>query len=548
MKYLFLLTITPVQDFISHARKLKDLYGGSHILSEMSRVGIEYAQNKGAVVIFPKKVEGTNSYPNRFLIEISFESEENLKAFANGVSSEILSYFRNLNRTKSLIVSEHIENFFQIYWSASEYNGDYEEAYNKVEKRLAGVKNSRFFTQFGEVGRKCSICGDRNIAVYRDKHHKNPKKRMKFYIEKQRDNLLLIRDNLLQNGEGLCGVCYMKRISKVKSFDSTADIAIMNIPLEIREKQNYLHNDSQLFYEENLNQSYFDRNGVDYDLNTCLDEFKKFKKEIKEFKQTSYYAVVMFDGDDMGKWLSGQKLDDRSKLREFHQDISLNLATFAKKAKEILQEPKGMTVYAGGEDFLGFVNINNLFEVIKGLNSEFRKLIGQPLKEQYNITNNFTFSAGVVIAHYKTPLGTVLNEARKSEKKAKKNSDKDSVCLTVLKRSGEIRETVLKFDDFFELEYIIEQLNENFSDKFISNLEKEFLLMYNKEAKDEEKNRINSLIFVELERLLNRSVKNDKAKKNIEKIKDAIEKTYSIEFRNFIDGLYICRFINKEIR
>lgn len=535
MKYLFLLTITPVQDFISHARKLKDLYGGSHILSEMSRVGIEYAQNKGAVVIFPQKVEGTNSYPNRFLIEISFENEEKLKAFANGVSDEVLGYFRK--KSKSPMISQHIEDFFQIYWSASEYSGDYKEAYDKVEKRLAGAKNSRFFTQLGEVGRKCSICGERNIAVY--------KKPMRFYIEEQRKNLVEAKksDNL-QHGEGLCGVCYIKRITEVESFNSTADISIMNIPLNTREKQNYLQNDSQLFYEENLNQSYFDKNDIGYPLIECQKEHKEFTKEIKDkYKQTSYYAVVMFDGDDMGKWLSGQKLNDMSKLKEFHKDISLNLATFAKKAKEILQEPKGMTVYAGGEDFLGFVNINNLFEVIKELNSEFTNLIGQPLQKKYSITDNFTFSAGVVIAHYKTPLGTVLSEARKSEKKAKKNSGKDSVCLTVLKRSGEVRETVLKFNEFINLEVITEQLKDNFSDSFMANLETEFLLMCDENG--ELDNSLDSLVYDELDRLLKRSLKNSSV--DIDSMKEAIIKTHSINFRNFVNGLYICRFINKEI-
>lgn len=545
MKYLFLLTITPVQDFISHARKLKDLYGGSHILSEMSRVGVEYAQTKGAVVIFPQKIDGTNSYPNRFLIEISFGSEENLKAFAKDVSDEVLAYFKDLNTSKSTMVSQHIEDFFQIYWSATDYKGEYKEAFDEVEKRLAGAKNSRFFTQLGEVGRKCSICGERNIAVYKDKHHKNPKKRMKFYIEEQRDNLFLMQDKLFQNGEGLCGVCYMKRISKVKSFDSTADIAIMNIPLEIRERYNYLHNESQLFYEENLNKSYFDKNDIDFPLDKCLQEYKNFKNSIKDFKQTSYYAIIMFDGDDMGKWLSGQKLNDASKLKEFHKNISLNLAKFAKKAKEILKEPKGMTVYAGGEDFLGFVNINNLFEVLKQLNNAYSKIVSEPLKNQYSLRKSFTFSAGVVIAHYKTPLGTVLNEARKSEKKAKKNSGKDSVCLTVLKRSGEIRESILKFEAFFELDYIKKQFNENFSDGFISKLEKEFLLMCEKSG--ELDNNLDSMVYAELERTLRRSLKIENEKDNIAQMVEAIRKTHTINFRNFIDGLYICRFINKEI-
>jgi CRISPR-associated protein Cmr2 len=536
MKYLFLLTITPVQDFISQARKLKDLYGGSHILSEMSKAGIEYAQNSGATVIFPQKGEGNNSYPNRFLIEISFDNESKLRDFAKSISDEILNYFRGLDKTKNLIVKQHIEDFFQIYWSASEYDEDYKEAFDEVEKRLAGAKNSRFFTQLGEVGRKCSICGERNIAVY--------KKPMRFYIEEQRKNLLSAkREDNLQHGEGRCSVCYVKRRSIKKGFDSTAEIAIMNIPLEIREQYNYLHNDSQLFYEENLNKSYFEKNDIEYPLDDCLKEFHEFKKAIKkEYKQTSYYAVVMFDGDDMGKWLSGQRLDDKSKLKEFHQDISLNLATFANKARDILKEPKGMTVYAGGEDFLGFVNLNNLFDVLAELNSQFRELIGEPLKEKYQLSDDFTFSAGVVIAHYKTPLGTVLNEARKSEKKAKKNSGKDSVCLTALKRSGEIREAIVKHKKIKIVELIVNQLKENFSDSFISNLEREFLIMLDDEG---DLNLNKSLITTEIGRLLKRSKKKEDV--NIDEMKELVSALYRKSFRDFSDALNIAKFINREI-
>lgn len=536
MNYLFLLTITPVQDFISQARKLKDLYGGSHILSEMSRRGIEYAQNHNATVIFPKNVAGSNSYPNRFLVEVSFDTTNELKGFAQNISSEILSYFKTLNKTDSLIIKQHIENFFQIYWSASEYDGDYKKAFDEVEKRLAGAKNTRFFSQLGEVGRKCSICGERNVAIYQ--------KPMRFYIEEQRDNLIVAKksDNL-QNGEGLCGVCYSKRVSIKKGFDSTADIAIINIPIEIREKYNYLHNDSQLFYEENLTKEYFSKNGLAFNtLKDCQDEYKRFKQEIKsKHKQTSYYAVIMFDGDDMGKWLSGQKLNDDNRLKEFHQDISLNLATFAKEAKEILKEPKGMTVYAGGEDFLGFVNLNNLFEVLKALNDTFRELISEPIKEKHNLNDDFTFSAGVVIAHYKTPLGTVLSEARKSEKKAKNNSGKDSVCLSVLKRSGEIREAIVKHNKIDTINKITLGLKDEFSETFIANLEKEFLLMVDDDGILTLKK---SMITSEIKRLLKRSQKVEEA--DVEGMSSLVSSIYTKEFRNFSDLLAIAKFINKE--
>jgi len=536
MKYLFLLTITPVQDFISQARKLKDLYGGSHILSEMSKVGIGYAQNKGAKVIFPQKINSDNSYPNRFLIEISFETEAELKKFAQDISSKIINSFKSLNKTNSPIIKQHIEKFLQIYWSASKYNDDYKKAFNTVEKRLAGAKNTRFFNQLKEVGRKCSICGERNIAIY--------KKPMRFYIDEQINNLIEAKnsDNF-QNGEGLCGICYIKRVSYSKGFNSTADIAIMNIPKKLREEYKLLFKDSQLFYEENLTKEYFSKNGLAFNtLKDCQEEYKKFKQKIKDkYKQTSYYAVIMFDGDDMGEWLSGERVKDETNLKEFHEDISLNLAIFAKEAKEILNEPKGMTVYAGGEDFLGFVNLNNLFEVLKALNDKFRELVNEPIKEKYNLSDNFTFSAGVVVVHYKTPLGTVLNEVRKSEKKAKGNSGKDSVCLTVLKRSGEIREAIIKHNKINTINKIIFNLKDEFSDSFISNLEKEFLVMVDDGVLDLKK----SIITTEIKRLLGCSKKVETA--NIEDMSNFISSLYTKEFSNFANLLAILKFINKEI-
>jgi len=39
-KYLFLFTISPVQSFIAQARKTKDLYDGSKLLTDLIKVAI----------------------------------------------------------------------------------------------------------------------------------------------------------------------------------------------------------------------------------------------------------------------------------------------------------------------------------------------------------------------------------------------------------------------------------------------------------------------------------------------------------------------------
>ena len=50
--------------------------------------------------------------------------------------------------------------------------------------------------------------------------------------------------------------------------------------------------------------------------------------------------------------------------------------------------------------------------------------------------NKASGSAGLVIAHHKTPLGAVLRELRASERRAKERGGRDAFSLTLLKRSG----------------------------------------------------------------------------------------------------------------
>ena len=59
---------------------------------------------------------------------------------------------------------------------------------------------------------------------------------------------------------------------------------------------------------------------------------------------------------------------------------------------------------------------------MRTLREKFDKMVSEPLKKAGSSRMNqvnLTFSAGVVIAHIKTPLSEVLNWARKMEHEAK---------------------------------------------------------------------------------------------------------------------------------
>ena len=54
MKYLIEIAVGPVQEFIASARKLRDLWFGSTLLSELSKCVAKSMQSQGCSLIFPE--------------------------------------------------------------------------------------------------------------------------------------------------------------------------------------------------------------------------------------------------------------------------------------------------------------------------------------------------------------------------------------------------------------------------------------------------------------------------------------------------------------
>ncbi len=568
-KYLFLFTIGPVQSFISQARKTQDIYTGSFLLSHLIDSVMKELEDKvnNCELIFPHK--DIKFKPNRFIAEIESDDIEKvgkgLKSFAVNMFKEIsISILDNvtLDSSKPDGFNSQIKDFFQVNWVALPLKeDDYEVIYKKIESYLGSIKNIRVFEQLnrgrGEIGRKCSLCGERNVLFYK----RTAKNKEPAYIQK---GVIEIKGNELNPGEGLCAVCFTKRFCKTASFPSTAEIALMDkIPKDDLNKFKNKNLDPQLFFEENLTKDYFEKFGV----KTPLEEVKKLRKEIldknniKSKNLSKYYALVMLDGDIMGKWLSGEFLEENEKanLKDFHKKASEKLGNYATEIKDIIGDPKGKVIYAGGDDVFTFVSVNHLFDVLIELRKEFPKFEEMGTKIKNN--KGSTASAGVVIAHYKTPLSEVLKWARKMEHEAKESGGRDSFAIAVLKRSGEISKSILKWEfnnssSIEILEDLIEFLRqEDFSNTFIKNLCFEFRQLISKEGKCREL----AIFKTELKRLVGRSCmmkrKQNETKDELEnRKKEAINNlsenlnTLYINnksFDNFLSALSIAEFIER---
>lgn len=516
-KHLFLFTIGPVQSFIAQARKTQDLYAGSQILSTLALTGLQALGN--IQPIFPSKID-RDSIPNRFLCVVeTAKPEEDGKLVEKCVRSKFynisldiinkyverytFSDWSDLCKLAATDIflkhfKQQIEQHLEIFWVFEEIkNDDYSTAYSNIQQQLVSMKNVRRFKQYnqgtGEKGRKCSLDGERNALFFGNGTNSN------YLSSKWNSFAITFEGTKLAKNEGLSAISFLKRMYGSKGFPSTVAIATLyeseqaNIQnriaeykrlfqkdtlgiscfeyfkdINLSELNNFTEFDDEFFFEENLTKERFP-NEKQFELVT-----KKFEK-LKNLFSSGHYALISFDGDDMGQWLSGEYLHQNVPLLEFHQKISSCLMDFAEDATSIVNSC-GKGVYAGGDDFLGFVNIQYLSSVLVSLQEAFDKKVNIPLNELFpQLNKSLSFSTGIVIAHYKTPLNDVLNHVRKLQTNAKKSfDDKNASGLAFMNRSLIISEMYCKNDDLLLLFHFAKVIKEkdisaSFLFKFVSN-------------------------------------------------------------------------------
>lgn len=597
-KYLFVLTISPVQSYITQARKTQDLFAGSYILSFLiDSIMRELEKKSKCEFIFPSK--RTKAKPNRFIAKVETENIEaignNLKTFAVNefvkIGKEIIDTVIEEEKVKTSFselrddIDLQLGTHLHVNWLAVPFDeNNYKKAYKQLEVGLGSIKNIKEFMQLEEKGRKCTLCAERNILFY--------SRECKKYTTNKAKKLENATRKSMNHGEGLCSVCIMKKFAyKYKNvifssgynrkFPSTVDIALsadigkVDNNKIIEYKNMFFNNfDEELFYEDNVTKIYFEKNQYnEVKLDTAKKKLKEIVDEAKDngAKFTKYYAIIMLDGDNMGKWLSGEYLESSDiKLTDFHVKLSEKLGDYAENIKEIISKSKGGVVYAGGDDVLAFMNLDNLFIIMSKLRATF------PRFEEIADARGQTSSAscGVCIAHYKTPLKETLGWARKMEKEAKEVDGKDAFALSIQLRTGEIRKTVYKWKfDFMKneqdgkkesketielMQNVVEKLSKGiFSATFINKLGEEFKLLIGSDGKYDN----NKIVKVEIGRLVKRActlTRNEKEtkdtfearkKKEIDDFVGVIESLHSTSgnMRNFLACLDILDFVERQV-
>lgn len=432
----------------------------------------------------------------------------------------------------------------------------YGQLYKFIEKRLGSRKTIRDFSQQSEPHYKCTMCGTREPVHPENYNNQSCEKYdalVGFWKGRLRKDFPDIKAS-----ERLCAVCLTKRFAcryyfnDKRGFDihisypSTSTMATsafklrviknLNKPELATRVSNYLNVVEQLLGQERIRLSdaipmvrcscrndiatrfskidgdwlYVDSfreslrdelpNYSEELLKGCISALQNLLDTAKEMgfgSPSKYYAIIHMDGDNMGKWLSGEKapqivnilhpeirnalMNDEhwTELLDQNRPLnpSLHIATSKalrdyslKVVREIVERDHlGKLIYAGGDDVLAFGSLKDLLRAMKGLRAYFSgsfvydedggvKIDFQngsgliPVDEEgyplsltttkkpkgflYSMGTTATASMGVAIVHHSYDLSKALQEARDAEKKAKNKIGRNAFCISLNKRSG----------------------------------------------------------------------------------------------------------------
>ncbi len=274
-------------------------------------------------------------------------------------------------------------------------------------------------------------------------------------------------------------------------------------------------------------------------------------RKIKLLTPSPFYALLVMDGDAIGKLLSTAAKAGRERA------VSEALRRFTGTVVGLVEEKyDGALVYAGGDDVKAFLPLTTAIPCAIALHRAYLETMAPVAR---TLPVNPTISAGLVFAHYHVPLSTVIREAHHLlDEVAKDGNGRDSIAVSVLKPSGKMAEYVTSFVCSRDGDRCrspidgLHQLAGNYAEEperstgFLYKMRDRYAAIVRDLEKDEQ--RLKDVLFAEW--MLGRRVEERNEKREREKVRDLVrvcatcggpEKKPEQRFR--IEGGLIARFL-----
>ncbi len=489
---MLLFTIGPVQPFIAQARKTRDLWLGSFLLSTLMEAALS---GLGGELVFPAtgKIEGNIAdLPNKFVA--LFEAAEQAQQEAKNAQTRLEARWREIaddvwryifNKAQADGETRRIwdaqtnpATLFEFYWvvAAQRPEEPYGAWYNRAQQALDTRKRLRNFAQQRETGEKSTISGERE-ALHNQARSIKDIQAFWSYIAEQ-----FLEAQLTHGGrERLDAIDTIKRFAArvcnlpEQSFPSTSSVAtapfvegvlahapqvagaldaweeVTQLPMRKhpanpealpylfqrrRDRVETLRRDGDCLFAETFTPK---RLREDYGLSPEEANMlaKKAPGPIASLRKAASTAGVRAPSPYYGVLVMdgdhmGMVLGSVREQTD-HAQISATLSHFSRAIAPVIVERKypARLVYAGGDDVLALVPLRDILKLSNEVQQAYRDAM------KHIPHQPVTMSAGIALAHHQDPLSYVLREARHAEDQAKDHYGRNALVVTLLRRSGE---------------------------------------------------------------------------------------------------------------
>lgn len=496
-QHLFLISLGPVQDFISSARRSRDLWFGSWLLSELSKTAAYSIHAEGGTLIFPAPTNpATDLAPNSHLdvgnkilallpvaevAVVGAQIEQAIRARLMDITTTTFAPLTTHSDFDHTTAEQQILDLIEYYWVALPYDEQtYPAVRTRVEAAMAARKATRNFqpVSWGKDRPKSSLDGQREAVIaesaYPSRAEPPRKQEQKIhtlytmYGASQAERLsgvdLLKRngnvERFIHHGKPVSEARFMSTshvaaqplLTRLAAYEGTARDAWSRYLRELRtsavqpalidrEKIAWKYSshpvigdyDGSLLFEERLDDTL---------AGTPPDDIQAAKGALRDFLSVTlgrgvaplpYYALLHADGDNMGRVI------DATGSVQGHQDLSQKLSDFAGSVQHLVEETyDGALIYAGGDDVLALLPLHTVLTCASELHDNFRNKLEQytaPAKDDCGSIHP-TLSVGIAVCHHIEPLSDALALVRRAEKCAKAVPCKNALAVIVSKRSG----------------------------------------------------------------------------------------------------------------
>lgn len=507
---LISVSVGPVQSFIAAARKTMDLWAGSYLLSLVTYKGIEYiGQNYGFdCVIFPslrniafvresltewgvnlainsqvpKPSTRVASLPNRFVAVVP---TKDVKTILKGVQEAIKNRWQEiaknaLKEAEALDdrnLQRQLDTFPEVF-TASQELVEPESATHIIGGLYNDSKLAEEVKNLNELSNKYGAYKPNAGALYSYAYRLL---RSRADARKTLRTFTYFTDNSSVNGKPLPGDQFngdMKAIFKFEDGDNVDRLNAVNAA-----KRLYALSKREGFPS------------VDEFAGRNEQEFIRFTGNKPDRYKNSYYAILLMDGDKMGKWIGGEYapeiasviaeplrkaiatrglsedikkylLTKKTVQPAYHRTVSRTLNIFSSLVQLAVEKHGGELVYSGGDDVLAFLPAvsvlecaNDIRKMYSGIGDleldsstgnllfkdEMLWINGKPHTPMMGV--RATMSAGIAVVNHKFPLSQALRIARESEHTAKEGYGRDSFVVSIVRRSGQISRNGAKWSN-----------------------------------------------------------------------------------------------------